>query len=499
MVSPDRSIHNTSVYPAEKGSDSEHETDKNETGSESDQEENEEDVEDDEEEKDDELVKTSSNSTDDEDETNVEDKDEVNTDEGLIQKEGADAEMINVQQGNENLETTLNQVIKDAHVTLSTVTKKTEVPMQKSFLQWMFMSIMRVTTLEKEVAKLKTNDPLNTQVTALFDEHLDSRLGATIDEFMSYLSASITARITEQVKSQLPQILPKEVSNFASLVIKSIVTESLEHAKSSNNGCFSIEEKLKRKDKDEDPSPGSDEGAKSQSKSSGKSVQSEEPEFKVADSDMSQDQEDNLGNDDEEPKRKVASKHDWLTNLSGDDVSDFSIALRMFTQKLMCYFKRDDITKNIRMEYLSHRRWNSLEKKRVNIMIEAIDKQLKERRMMRSFEKKLVGDTTKLTCGYFNKQYDFVILCSPEAWLSMHMLRGSSTNGSKSENKGKVPTEMKLVLEQTQQGTSYEVSINAEGVEELKRKVKIKGEKKEAFLTLRQKPGQYICCQESQR
>ncbi|GJT80879.1 hypothetical protein Tco_1055221 [Tanacetum coccineum] len=70
---------------------------------------------------------------------------------------------------------------------------------------------------------------------------------------------------------------------------------------------------------------------------------------------------------------------------------------------------------------------------------------------------------------------------------------------SKSENKGKVPTEMELVLEQTQQGTSYEVSVSAEGVEELKRKVKIKGEKKEALLTLRQKPGQYICCQESQR
>ncbi|GJQ90128.1 hypothetical protein Tco_0001267 [Tanacetum coccineum] len=55
---------------------------------------------------------------------------------------------------------------------------------------------------------------------------------------------------------------------------------------------------------------------------------------------------------------------------------------------------------------------------------------------------------------------------------------------SKSENKGKVPTEMELVLEQTQQGTSYEVSVSAEGVEELKRKVKIKGEKKEAILTL---------------
>ncbi|GJR68385.1 hypothetical protein Tco_0014450 [Tanacetum coccineum] len=52
----------------------------------------------------------------------------------------------------------------------------------------------------------------------------------------------------------------------------------------------------------------------------------------------------------------------------------------------------------------------------------------------------------------------------------------------------KVPTEMELVLEQTQQGSSYEVSVSTEGVEELKRIVRIKGEKKEALHSLRQKP-----------
>ncbi|GKB67557.1 hypothetical protein Tco_0928969 [Tanacetum coccineum] len=35
---------------------------------------------------------------------------------------------------------------------------------------------------------------------------------------------------------------------------------------------------------------------------------------------------------------------------------------------------------------------------------------------------------------------------------------------SKSENKGIVPTEMELVLEQTQQDTSYEVSVSTEGL-----------------------------------
>ncbi|GJR73997.1 retrovirus-related pol polyprotein from transposon TNT 1-94 [Tanacetum coccineum] len=103
----------------ENGLDSGHETNENESGSESDQEENEEEIEDDEEEEKDEFVKTPSNSTDDEDETKIKDK-----------AEGTDAEMINVQQGNENPE--ISQVIEDAHVTLSTVPQKTEVPVTSS-------------------------------------------------------------------------------------------------------------------------------------------------------------------------------------------------------------------------------------------------------------------------------------------------------------------------------------------------------------------------------
>ncbi|GJV28129.1 hypothetical protein Tco_1384577 [Tanacetum coccineum] len=54
----------------------------------------------------------------------------------------------------------------------------------------------RVTALEQEVVELK-KDPLHTQVTALVDEHLDVKLGATRDEFMNFLSASLTARITK--------------------------------------------------------------------------------------------------------------------------------------------------------------------------------------------------------------------------------------------------------------------------------------------------------------
>ncbi|GKC59001.1 hypothetical protein Tco_1086599 [Tanacetum coccineum] len=83
----------------------------------------------------------------------------------------------------------------------------------------------RIIALEKEVAKLK-KDPLHTRVTTLVDENLDTRLGETREEFMNFLSESLTTRIKEQVKDQLPQILPKEVSNFAPPMIKKLIKES---------------------------------------------------------------------------------------------------------------------------------------------------------------------------------------------------------------------------------------------------------------------------------
>ncbi|GJV89274.1 hypothetical protein Tco_1533212 [Tanacetum coccineum] len=242
-----------------------------------------------------------------------------------------------------------------------------------SFIPLNFASIFQFnntfTTLENEVAGLK-KDPLHTQVTALVNDHLDARLGATRDEFMNFLSTSLTTRITEQVQNQLPQILPEEVSNSPPPpVIQKMVKESLEDAvlaKESSqpqssyeaaatltefelkkilidkiDKMYSLKRSRKDKDKYEDPSArldrrlkkrktskdatpetcpkaiesqsGSSQRDKSQSKSSGKSVQSEEPEFEVADLKMSQDQEENSGKDDEEPNEKVASKRDWFT------------------------------------------------------------------------------------------------------------------------------------------------------------------------------------------
>ncbi|GKD39781.1 hypothetical protein Tco_1259988 [Tanacetum coccineum] len=56
----------------------------------------------------------------------------IKGDKEIVQGEGADAEMIDAQRGNETLETTQEQVVEDAHVTISTVMKKTEVPVTSS-------------------------------------------------------------------------------------------------------------------------------------------------------------------------------------------------------------------------------------------------------------------------------------------------------------------------------------------------------------------------------
>ncbi|GKC61472.1 hypothetical protein Tco_1089070, partial [Tanacetum coccineum] len=251
-----------------------------------------------------------------------------------------------------------------------------------------------------EVPRTKAPTLLSLPVSVI----LESSPGETREEFMKFLSESLTARIKEQVKDQPPQILPKEVSNFALPVIKKLIKESrdevtlakvssqphstyeaastltefelkkilldkMEKSKSylaapEHKDCYdslkksynldkdflfsydvySLKRGRKDKDKDEDPSAGLDQGlkkrktskdaepttglknkdstygsskdTKSQPKPSGKSVQSEEPVFEVADSDMPQDQEGNLGDNEDEPRKETASRSDWFKKLT---------------------------------------------------------------------------------------------------------------------------------------------------------------------------------------
>ncbi|GJU62724.1 hypothetical protein Tco_1244559 [Tanacetum coccineum] len=174
--------------------------------------------------------------------------------------------------------------------------------------------------------------------------------------------------IKDEVKSQLHQILPKEISDFATPVIQSIINESLENvvlAKFSSQSQSTYEaatsliefelkkillDELKRsklyqaaeqhrdlynalvksyqldkdlfdsygksyslkrgredKDKDKDPSAGSDQGLKKRKTLS----LTEEPVLETSDTEMPQEQGDDMGNTDDQPNIEEASKHDW--------------------------------------------------------------------------------------------------------------------------------------------------------------------------------------------
>nr|GEU97424.1 ribonuclease H-like domain-containing protein [Tanacetum cinerariifolium] len=192
----------------------------NVTEEESTEKENEEKIKDDEEEEEDEFVKISSNDCNDEDETKIKDKDE---DEGMD---------YTTNQFDDDVDLRMNEQLllmngleffspMDDHVHHEVPSKKTPtlltlpilvitnslhvystfipqslpsftpLPQQSTptppptveatnplSILPNFTSIFRfnnrVTTLKKEVAELKRNDPLNTQVTTLVDEHLDS-------------------------------------------------------------------------------------------------------------------------------------------------------------------------------------------------------------------------------------------------------------------------------------------------------------------------------------
>ncbi|GJU28992.1 hypothetical protein Tco_1172581 [Tanacetum coccineum] len=114
-----------------------------------------------------------------------------------------------------------------------------------------------------------------------------------------------------------------------------------------------------------------------------------------------------------------------LFNLNNSDIVDFIVALRMFTRSLVIKRRVEDLQLGIE-----------------------------------SYQKKLNITTPQQT---------FLEIEFKELYTPSYKPPGTKTE---------------LILEQTQQGVSDEVLVSIEGVEELKRNVKIKGEKKEASLIL---------------
>nr|GEX36643.1 hypothetical protein [Tanacetum cinerariifolium] len=199
-------------------------------------------------------------------------------------------------------------------------TETTNIPPSILDFSLVFRFNDRVIALEKDVAELK-NDPLHTQVTTLVDDHLDTRMGATRKEFMNFLSASLTDRITEQVKNQLPQILPDEVSNFASPVIENMIQESLnqvnlEKASSQPHLTYEAAATLTEFELKKiliDKINSSESYLIAPEHRECYDAEMTRIKFKVGDTDMPQGQEGNQGNDNDEPMTETSSRRAWFT------------------------------------------------------------------------------------------------------------------------------------------------------------------------------------------
>nr|GEZ74225.1 hypothetical protein [Tanacetum cinerariifolium] len=114
--------------------------------------------------------------------------------------------------------------------------------------------------------------------------------------YIDLVEKSVKDIIKDEVKSQLPHIPPKEVYDYATPMIQS--------SKTSKDVEPSRGSKLK------ESKLSSSKGSKSQSKSSRTSAKAEEPLFKTADTEMPLNQGEDLGNSDDQPNIKAASKDD---------------------------------------------------------------------------------------------------------------------------------------------------------------------------------------------
>ncbi|GJU79488.1 hypothetical protein Tco_0457850 [Tanacetum coccineum] len=129
-----------------------------------------------------------------------------------------------------------------------------------------------------------------------------------------------------------------------------------------------INEATQKKSKSTSSSKGA---TRSLPKSSGKSAQEEEHDPRVDDLEEPFHQEFYIGNDDVFSYRGQRSQRDGTLNHVRTSLND--------------------IATGIQMEYLPKRKWSKQDKQRARVMIKAIDKKLKDRRLMRSLEKFVGG------------------------------------------------------------------------------------------------------------
>ncbi|GJR37473.1 hypothetical protein Tco_1213157 [Tanacetum coccineum] len=309
---------NNKQEASDEGSGQENESEERESDSEQDEESNndnqeEKEVDQENESEDDEIESDEDKGMDDttdqfDDDVDARLEDPTQTGKEVVQGEGADIEMIDAQQRNENLETTQEQVVEDAHVTISTVTKKTEVPATSSScssdLASKFLIFLDIPHTDAEIVS-----PL--------DVHVHHEVPRNQAPTLLTIPVSV---ITES--SHVYTKFPKSTQTFTPLPILTTPTppptiettnplSTLPDFASVGRNQRRIHEIPFRISHGKNQRA-SKRPAASEISTQGMSVQSEELVFEVADLDMPDDQEGNLGDNKDEPRNETASRRDWF-------------------------------------------------------------------------------------------------------------------------------------------------------------------------------------------
>ncbi|GKE69151.1 hypothetical protein Tco_1527223 [Tanacetum coccineum] len=104
----------------------------------------------------------------------------------------------------------------------------------------------------------------------------------------------------------------------------------------------------------------------------------------------------------------------------------------------------NDIATGLEMDYFPKRKWSKQDKQRARVMINAIDRKLRDRRLMRNLEKFVGGRPYGVLIPMIQPEPEDLPRDIPLD--SVEVLRYNEKR-SKSEKKGRVQTEMELLLE----------------------------------------------------
>nr|GFC88687.1 hypothetical protein [Tanacetum cinerariifolium] len=164
----------------------------------------------------------------------------------------------------------------------------------------------------KEKAEAENQEFINqvdSTIKKIIKEHVKAQVSKIMPLIKKYITESLGAEVLVRSSNQ-PQTSYAVTASLSEFELKKILINKMETNKSINRS--DIQNNLYNALSKESKSSSSSKGTQSQHKSSGKSTQAEELEFKTADTKMHQDQWNESGHIDDQPDNEAVPKHDWF-------------------------------------------------------------------------------------------------------------------------------------------------------------------------------------------